>query len=97
MQELLHPEPRNRVEASTGIVNPHSKDGMPTQAAQDPELMKLATAQPISVKGASTYKSSLYTDNTVGRRHTVGQIDQNVHKVMRVLDKSNFLKLHRLP
>ena len=36
-------------------------------------------------------------DHSLGKTHTVGQLEHNVHKVMRVLEKSNYLKMNRMP
>ena len=36
-------------------------------------------------------QASLYADHTLKTKHTVGQIVHNVHKIYRVLQKSNYL------
>ena len=35
-------------------------------------------------------KASLHVDHTLKTKHTVGQIVHNVHKINRVLEKSNY-------
>ena len=72
MHSVLNPDPRNRVEATTGIYNSHSKKGAPLKADEDPELGGMEIPRPISVKQATTYKSNLHVDHTTGRVHTVG-------------------------
>ena len=43
-------------------------------------------------KQTTVPKASLHVDYTLRTKHQVGQIVHNVHKVYRVLEKSNYLK-----
>eukprot|EP00353_Schmidingerella_taraikaensis_P007569 CAMPEP_0185569060 /NCGR_PEP_ID=MMETSP0434-20130131/1805_1 /TAXON_ID=626734 ORGANISM="Favella taraikaensis, Strain Fe Narragansett Bay" /NCGR_SAMPLE_ID=MMETSP0434 /ASSEMBLY_ACC=CAM_ASM_000379 /LENGTH=120 /DNA_ID=CAMNT_0028183727 /DNA_START=6 /DNA_END=368 /DNA_ORIENTATION=+ len=47
--------------------------------------------QAVVWKETTVPKASLYADHTLKTKHTVGQIVHNVHKIYRVLDKSNYL------
>ena len=42
-------------------------------------------------------KASLHADHTLKTKHTVGQVVHNVHKILRVLEKSNYLsRFHKV-
>ena len=43
-------------------------------------------------KQTTVPQASLYADHTLKTKHTVGQVVHNVHKIYRVLDKSNYLR-----
>ena len=47
-------------------------------------------------KETTVPQASLYADHTLKTKHTVGQVVHNVHKIYRVLDKSNYLKRFNL-
>ena len=43
-------------------------------------------------KETTVPNASLHADHTLKTKHTVGQVVHNVHKIFRVLEKSNYLK-----
>lgn len=45
----------------------------------------------VSWKETTVPKVSMYADHTLKTKHTVGQVVHNVHKIYRVLEKSNYL------
>ena len=60
-----------------------------TLDAAEVEQMKDAA---VVWKQTTVPQASLYADHTLRTKHTVGQVVHNVHKIYRVLDKSNFLR-----
>ena len=46
---------------------------------------------PISTKQTTVARAALETDYTVRKLHSVGQLVHNLHKIRRVLEKTNYL------
>jgi hypothetical protein len=50
---------------------------------------------PISAKTKQVKTDSIHVDHTIGRLHTVGNMDHNLHKLQRILEKTNFLRYNK--
>ena len=59
--------------------------------ALDPEEVNQMKEHAVVWKETTVPKASLYADHTLKTKHTVGQIVHNVHKIYRVLEKSNYM------
>ena len=51
----------------------------------------------ISAKQMQVKTDSIHVDHTIGRLHTVGNLDHNLHKLQRILEKTNFLRYNKQP
>ena len=58
----------------------------------DPEEVRHMKETEVVWKETTMPAASLYADHTLKTKHTVGQVVHNVHKIMRVLTKSNYLR-----
>ena len=50
---------------------------------------------PINMKHTFLKPNPPHRDFTVGRNHAVGQLDHNLYKLQRVLEKTNYLKYNK--
>ena len=57
----------------------------------DPKTVASQKQRSVVWKETTVPKASLYADHSLKTKHTVGKIVHNVHKIYRVLQKSNYL------
>ena len=58
--------------------------------SQSPHRQEPRETRPISQKETTLQRAAVGTDYTLCQRHSVGQIVHNIHKIHRVLQKSNY-------
>ena len=58
----------------------------------DPAEVDRMRQEAVNWKQTTVPQASLYADHTLKTKHTVGKVVHNVHKIYKVLDKSNYLR-----